>query len=109
MSASPNSATPANSLTRRESADPPKSDLHDDRQHERPEARTFPEEPLQIDANLLLDQPRIRPLLDARSLERRGEQRRDLLQQRLGARVQDEPARDDVGRLFQRARLTPDG
>ena len=37
-------------------------------------------------------------------LERRGEQRRDLLEQRLSARVQHEAARDHVRRLFEASR-----
>src|SRR6188474_3345196 len=100
MSESANSATPTISLKRRESVDPATSDLHDDRQHQRPEPGSFSEEPLQLDADPLLDQAWIGALFDAGALDRRREQSRNLLQQRLRARVEHEPARDDIGGLL---------
>jgi len=107
ITASAKSVTPMNSLTRRESVDPVTSDLHDDRQHQRPEPRTLAEEPLQIHSNPLLDQPGIGPLLDAGRGDRGGEQRRDLLEQGFDPGVQDEAARDDVERFFHEAGLPP--
>src|SRR3954463_11140691 len=100
-----NSATPMNSLTRRERVDAATSDLHHDRKHEGPEPGTLAEEPLQIHANLLLDEPRVSALLDARALERRREQRRNLLEQRLGPRVEHETPCNHVGRLLERPGL----
>src|SRR5215218_7870995 len=89
-SAKANSATPMNSLTRREREDPATSDLHHDWQHQRPQSRTLSEEPLQVHANLLLDEPGIGSFFDARSIERRREQRRNLPKQRFGPGVEDE-------------------
>ena len=60
------------------------SDLHDDRQHERPPARTFAEEAPQLDAQLFLDQALIGALLDARLLDDLGQQPRAVGQQRPG-------------------------
>src|SRR6187431_1288677 len=108
MSDSAKSATPTISLKRRESADPATSDLHDDRQHERAQPRSLPEEPLQSDAEPFLDQARIGALFDAGALQSRREQRRDLLQQCLRARVDDEPARDHVGGFLEGPRLLAD-
>src|SRR5687768_9115408 len=101
---SANSATPMNSLTRLERADPATSDLHHDWKDERPEAGTFAEEALQIHANLLLDEPGVGPFLDTGRFERCREQGRDFLQQPFGPGVEHEPARDHV-RLDQRAGL----
>ena len=84
ISAAANSATPTNSLTRRETVDPPHvSDLHDDGQHERPPSRTLAEEAPQLDAQLFLDQPLIGPFLEAGLLDDLGEQPRAVGEQRL--------------------------
>src|SRR6476646_9181203 len=107
-SAAANSATPMNSLTRRERVDAATSDLHHDGKHQGPEPGTLAEEPLQIHANLLLDEPWIRALLDARALERRRQQRWNLLEQRLGARVEHESACNHVRCLLERAGLLSD-
>src|SRR4051812_33267734 len=107
-SAAANSATPMNSLTRRERVEAATSDLHHDRKHEGPEPGTLSEEPLQVHANLLLDEARVRALLDTGALERRRQQRRNLLEQRLGARVKHESACNHVRCLLERARLFSD-
>src|SRR5262245_57272497 len=107
MSAAANSATPTNSLTRRDSAPDATSDLHHHGQHERPEPGTLAEEPLEVHSNLLLDQPRIGTLFHARAVDGRPHQARDFAQQRLRPRVEPEAPRDDVG-LLDGARLPGD-
>src|SRR6476646_1195929 len=109
MSAAANSATPTNSLTRRETVDPPTmSDLHDHGQHEGPPPRTFAEEAAQLRAQLLLDEPLIGALLDARLFHHLAEQPRAVGEQRLAV-FHDDAARDDVGHALERARLLVDG
>src|SRR5262249_62211613 len=108
MSAAPKSATPTNSLTRRVRVLDATSDLHHHRQYERPEPRTLAEEPLQVHSNLLLDQPRVGAFFDARPLDRRADQRRNLLEQRFRSGIHHETARNHVRRLFERARLPAD-
>src|SRR5262245_44716380 len=108
MSAAANSATPTNSLTRRETVDPFNSNLHDDREHERPPARTFLEEAAQRDPQLLLDDPLVVSLLDAGLLDHVTENPGAVGQQRLAV-LHDETARDDVGHPFERPALLVDG
>src|SRR5205809_3005141 len=114
MSAAANSATPTNSLTRREAVDPltgsdlpSKLDLHNDGQHERPPPGTFAEEAAQFDAQLLLDEPLVRALFEARLIDDVAEQPRAVGEQRLAV-LHDESARDDVGNAFERAGLLVD-
>src|SRR5947208_2980296 len=114
MSAAANSATPTNSLTRREAVDPltrsdlqSRLDLHNDGQHERAPPRTFAEEAAQFDAQLLLDQSLIGAFLEARLFDDVGEQPRAVGEQRLAV-FHDEPARDDVGNALERAGLLVD-
>src|SRR5881396_1235726 len=100
MRAPAKSATPRNSLTRREAVDPlTGSDLHDDGQHERPPPGTFAEEAAQLDAQLLLDEALVGPLLDARLVDDVAEQPRAVGEQRLAV-LHHESARDDVGNPF---------
>src|SRR5438477_1332179 len=114
MRAPAKSATPRNSLTRREAVDPltgsdlpSKLDLHNDGQHERPPPGTFAEETAQLDAQLLLDEPLVRALFDAGLIDDVAEQPRAVGEQRLAV-LHDESARDDVGNAFERARLFVD-
>src|SRR3954467_5621145 len=92
ISAAANSATPTNSLTRRDTFDPPKSDLHDDGEHERPSSRAFAKEAAQLHAHLCLDQPLIGAFLDAGLLHDLGEHARGVGEQGLAV-LHDETAR----------------
>src|SRR5882762_5365299 len=104
MSAAAKSATPTNSLTRRETVDPPKSDLHDDGQHKWPPPGTFAEEAAQLHAQLFLDQPLVGAFFQAGLLDDLSQQARAVGEQR-PAVLHDESARDDLGHAFERARL----
>src|SRR5579872_2254053 len=108
MSAAANSATPRNSLTRREAVDKldlhMELDLHNDGQHERPPPGTFAEEAAQLDAQLLFDEPLIRALLDARLIDDLAEQADAVGEQRIAV-FHHEPARDDLGHALERAGL----
>src|SRR6188768_1307323 len=108
MSAAAKSATPANSLTRRERVDPATLDLHDDRYDERPLSRTFPEEAPKLDADLFLDKPLVRPFLNTRSLNDVADELRALAQQVGAVRVLRETAADDVRIAFELPRLLVD-
>src|ERR1043166_3125584 len=100
MSAAANSATPTNSLTRRETVDPPTvSDLHDDGQYERPPPRTLAKETAQFDAQPFLDQALVGALLDAGLRDHLAQQPRAVGEQRLAV-FHDEAAGDDVGHAF---------
>src|SRR5438067_6965646 len=108
ISAAANSATPTDSLTRRETVDTPTvSDLHDDGQHERPPPGTLAEEAAELDAQPFLDQSLIGPLFDAGLFDDLGQQTRAVGEQRLAV-FHDETARDDVGHPLQRAGLRVD-
>src|SRR5436309_9136275 len=107
MSAAANSATPRNSLTRRDAVDPPTSDLHDDGQHERPAARAFANEASQLHPKLLFDEALIGTLLHTRLLDDFGQNAGAVRQKRL-AIVQHEAARDHFGNAFERAGLLVD-
>src|SRR3954471_9410138 len=107
MIAAPNSATPTNSRTRRDTVDRLTSNLHDDRQYERSPARPLPKEAPQFDAQFLLDQPWIGPLLDARLLHNLGEHPGAVGEERLAV-LHDEAAGNDVGDPFKRASLPVD-
>src|SRR5579864_9184237 len=103
MSAAPNSATPRNSLTRREAVDPltrsglhSRLDLHDHGQDERTPPGTLAEEAAQFDAQLLLDEALICALLEARLVDHVGEQPRAIGEQALAV-LHHEAAGDDVG------------
>src|SRR5581483_8890914 len=100
MSATAKSATPTNSLIRREAVDPPKLYLHDDGQHERPAPRALAEEAPQLHPQLFLDQSLIGALLDARLFDDFREHARAVGEQRLGV-FHHEAARDDVGHAFE--------
>src|SRR5215472_699465 len=96
MSAAANSATPTNSLKRRETVDPAtRSDLHDDGQDERPPARTFAEEAAQLHPQFLLDQPLIGALFQARLIDHLAEHASAVGQERVRV-LHHEAARDDV-------------
>src|SRR5436190_3063222 len=108
MSAAAKSATPTNSLTRREAVDPlTRSDLHNHRQHERPPPGAFAKKTAQLDAQFLLDESLVRALFEARLLDDVAEQPRAIREQRL-AIFHHEAARDDVGYAFERAGLFVD-
>src|SRR5262245_16674772 len=107
MSAAAKSATPTNSLTRREAVDiksPWRLDLHNDGQHEWPPSGTFTEEPAQLDAQFLLDEALVRPFLDARLIDNVAEEAGAVGQQRLAV-FHHEAARDDVRNALERPRL----
>src|SRR5690349_4360670 len=100
MSAAANSATPTNSLTRRETVDPPTvSDLHDDGEHERPPSGTLAEVAAQLDTQPLLDQALVGALFDARLRDHLGQQPGAVGEQGLAV-FHHEAARDDVGHTF---------
>src|SRR4051812_39477386 len=93
--ATANRTTPTNSLIRREVFDSFTSlDLHDDGQHERSPARAFAEEPAQLHAQFFLDESRIRPLFEARAIDRLRQEPRSVGEQLFGV-FHDESARDD--------------
>src|SRR5215475_2077775 len=106
--AAANSATPTNSRTRRETVDPFTSNLHDDRQDERPPARTFAKEPAQLGPELLLDDALVGAFLETGLVHHIGENPGTVGQQRFAV-FHHEPARDDVGHAFERAGLFVDG
>src|SRR5262249_53914928 len=108
INAAANSATPTNSRTRRETVDPFTSNLHDDRQDERPPARTFPEEPAQLGPELLFDDALVRAFLEAGLIHHISENPGTVGEQRFAV-FHDESARDDVGHAFERAGLFVDG
>ena len=82
------------------------SDLHQDRQHQRPPARTLLEEPAQLDAQLLRHQSLVGALFDAASLDAVGDHAGRVLEERRGlALVDDEAARDELRLADQRAGL----
>src|SRR5262245_41575224 len=109
MSAAANSATPTNSLKRREMVDPATlSDLHDDGQHEGPPPRTFAEKAAQFDAQLLLDEPLIGAFLDAGLIHEVAQHARAVREQRLAV-FHHEAASDDVGDTLERPGLFVDG
>src|SRR5262245_12369481 len=102
------SATPTNSRTRRETVDPFTSNLHDDRQDERPPARTFAKEPAQLGPELLFDDALVGAFLEARLIHHFSKNPGAIGQQRLAV-FHHEPARDDVWHAFERAGLFVDG
>src|SRR5688572_19198870 len=105
MSATPNSATPKNSLIRRERVDPATLDLHDDRYDERPPPRPFSEKAAQLDADLFLDEPLIGPFFNTRSVNDVGNELRSVTQQFAACGVLCEAAAHDVWIAFDAARL----
>src|SRR6266550_5454102 len=107
INAAANSATPTNSRTRRETVDPFTSNLHDDRQDERPPARAFTEETAQFDPELFLDDALVGALLETRLVHDVGENFGAFREQRFAV-FHDEAARDDVGNAFEHARLLVD-
>src|SRR5262249_13718106 len=108
ISAAANNATPTNSRTRRETVDLFTSNLHDDRQHERPTPRTLPEEPAQLSPQLLLDNALVGPLLEAGLIHDIGQNSGAVGEQRFAV-FHDESTRDDVGDALERPRLLVDG
>src|SRR6185436_18714913 len=71
--ASAKSATPTNSLMRRDKVDSGTSDLHQHGQHEGPPARPFLEESPQLDAKFFRHEALVRTLLDAGRLDALGD------------------------------------
>src|SRR5262245_59632030 len=108
MSAAPNNATPANSLTRREKVDPATLDLHDDRYDERPPPRTFSEEAPELDADLFFDKALIGPFFNTGSLNDVAQKLRAVAQQFRTGRVLHETAADDIRITLQAASLLVD-
>src|SRR5215510_9058875 len=108
VSASPNNATPRNSLIRRDSLDST-SDLHEYGQHQRTTARALLEEAPQLDADALGHQTVVGALFQRGGFEQLLDDAGRLLEQALGlAGLDDVPARNDLGRPEERARLLVD-
>src|SRR5438105_14084756 len=105
ISASAKSATPRNSLIRRERVDSAiQSDLHQYRQHERPSSRPLLEKAPQLDAQLLGHQSLVSALFDARRLDALRDHAGRILEERFPFTfTNDEPARDHLGIARQRA------
>src|SRR5262245_14159071 len=85
-----NSATPANSLKRRDRADWAKqrsSNFHHDGQNQRPASRPLPKQPLHLESNLFPHQARVRPFLVRAFLNGPRQQGRGFLQHRLVADI----------------------
>src|SRR5205823_2810058 len=107
MMAAPNSATPTNSRTLRETVDRLTSNLHDDGQHKRAPSRPLAEKAPQFHPQLFLYQPLIRPFLDARLLHDLAQHARAVGEECLAV-FHDEAARDDVRHPFERSGLFVD-
>src|SRR5687767_11655999 len=109
MRAAANSATPINSLTRRETVDPATLDLHDDRYDERPPPRPLPEKAPELDADFFFDEALVSPFFNTGTLNDLGDEASALAEQ-FGARsVLHQSAADDVGIPFDLAGLLIDG
>src|SRR4029453_17067617 len=110
INASANSATPTNSLIRRDKVDSATdSDLHEHRKHQRPPSRPLLEETPKLYAQLLGHQPLIGPLFDAGFSDASRDHLSGVVEQRVAlTRVDHESAGDDLRIAGERAGMAAD-
>src|SRR6185437_11874434 len=107
---SANSATPTNSLIRRDNFDSAiQSNLHQHGQHERPSARALFEKTPELDTQLLRHQSLIGALFHARYLNALGNDTASVLEERRSLALgDDKAARHDLGLADECSRLASD-